>query len=161
MNRMKGEESEATQKVVMGLLIVSALLMLVVAGLDYRFKWSEVPIAVEVVARFIMIVSFMLLFFVMRQNAYASRVIEIQEGQKVISTGAYAVVRHPMYSVFILMFLAAPFVLGSWFAVVPALAIPFLLTFRIRSEEEVLRKGLEGYGEYMKRTRYRIIPWIW
>jgi protein-S-isoprenylcysteine O-methyltransferase Ste14 len=161
MNRMKGEESEAVQKVVMTLLILSALLILIVAGLDFRFKWSVVPFYVEIIASVIMAMTFILLFFVMKQNSYASRVIEIQENQKVISTGAYSLVRHPMYSVFALMFLAAPFVLGSWLAIIPALAIPFLLTFRIINEEEVLKKGLEGYSDYMKKTRYRLIPFVW
>jgi protein-S-isoprenylcysteine O-methyltransferase Ste14 len=161
MNRMKGEESETPQKIVMGLLVSSALLMLVIAGLDFRFRWSHVPNVVVVIASAIMAVTFILLFFVMKQNAYASRVIEIQENQKVISTGAYAIVRHPMYSVFVIMFLAVPFVLGSWFAIIPALSIPFLLSFRIRNEEEVLKKGLEGYEVYMKKTRFRLIPWLW
>jgi len=161
MNRMKGKESEAPQKIVMAFLILSALVMLVVAGIDFRFKWSRVPVLVMGLASSTMATSFILLFFVMKQNAYASRVVEIQASQKVITTGAYSIVRHPMYSVFILIFLSAPFVLGSWFAVIPALAIPFLLTFRVRNEEEVLSKGLEGYVEYMETTKYRLLPWVW
>jgi protein-S-isoprenylcysteine O-methyltransferase Ste14 len=142
----------------MGLLVLSALLMLVVAGLDFRFKWSAVPAILVIVASAMMVITFILLFFVMRQNAYASRVIEIQENQKVITTGAYSVVRHPMYSVFTIMFLAVPFVFGSWFALIPSLAIPFLLTIKIRNEEGVLKKGLSGYEDYMKRTRYSLVP---
>jgi protein-S-isoprenylcysteine O-methyltransferase Ste14 len=161
MNRMKGEETETTQKIVMGLLILSALLLFVVAGLDSRFKWSSIPFIIVIIASVFMSMTFILLVLVMKQNAYASRVIEIQENQKVISTGAYSIVRHPMYSVFVIIFLAAPFVLGSWLAIIPALAIPFLLTFRIINEEEVLKKGLEGYSDYMKKTRYRLIPFVW
>jgi protein-S-isoprenylcysteine O-methyltransferase Ste14 len=161
MNRMMGEESETPQKIVIGLLVVSALTMLLVAGLDYRFRWSAVPIAVVLVASIVMALTFVLLFFVMRQNVFASRVVKIQENQRVITTGAYAVVRHPMYSVFSLIYLAAPLILGSWVAVMPALAIPFLLTFRIRNEEELLKKGLEGYEEYMGKTKYRLIPYLW
>jgi protein-S-isoprenylcysteine O-methyltransferase Ste14 len=145
----------------MGFLILSALLMLLISGLDFRFGWSAVPIIARAVASVAMAITFVLLFLVMRQNAYASRVIEIQEGQKVIASGAYAVVRHPMYSVFSIMFLVAPFVLGSWFALIPGLAIPFLLTFRIRNEEDLLKKGLEGYEEYLGKTKYRLVPFLW
>ena len=97
----------------------------------------------------------------MRENAYLSRVIEVQEGQKVIDTGLYGVVRHPMYMSTVLMFLAMPLVLGSWLGFVLFLIHPFLLAFRIKNEEKVLIEGLEGYSEYKQKVKYRMIPFIW
>lgn len=159
--RYRAAESETAQKVAMGLLIASALLMLLVAGLDFRFQWSHVALLIVASFSVVMVLSLGMVFFVMKQNSYTSRVIEIQEDQELIDTGAYGVVRHPMYLAFTILFLSAPFVLGSWFAIFPALCIPFLLSVRIRNEEEVLRKGLRGYEEYTKKVRYRLIPFVW
>ncbi len=159
--RYRAAETETAQKVAMSLLIASALVMLVVAGLDFRFRWSHVPFIVVVSFSVIMVLSLLMFFFVMKQNSYASRVVEIQEDQKLIDTGTYAVVRHPMYLAGTILFFSGSIVLGSWFAVFPALCIPFLLTIRIWNEEEVLRKGLKGYEEYTKKVRYRLIPFIW
>jgi protein-S-isoprenylcysteine O-methyltransferase Ste14 len=159
--RYRAAESETAQRVAMGLLIGSALTMLLVAGLDFRFQWSHVPLLAVTGFSVIMVLSLVMLFFVMKQNSYTSRVIEIQEDQQLIDNGTYSVVRHPMYLAFAVLFLSAPFVLGSWFAIFPAICIPFLLSIRIRNEEDVLRKGLRGYEEYTKKVRYRLIPFVW
>jgi len=159
--RYRAAETETTQKMAMGMLIVSVLIMFVVAGLDFRFQCSHIPSIVIAISSIIMGLSMLMIFFAMKQNSYASRVIEIQENQELIDTGIYGVVRHPMYLAFTILFLAAPFTLGSWFAVLPAIFIPVFLTIRIRNEEEVLKKGLRGYEEYMKRVCYRLIPFVW
>ncbi|HTP02792.1 MAG TPA: isoprenylcysteine carboxylmethyltransferase family protein [Anaerolineales bacterium] len=159
--RYRAAESETAQKAAMGLLIAAALTMFLVAGLDFRFHWSHVPAATVAGFSVMMVLALVMLFFVMKQNSYASRVIEVQEHQKLIDTGMYGVVRHPMYLAFAVLFLSAPFVLGSWFALLPAVCIPFVLTMRIRNEEDVLRNGLRGYAEYAHKVRYRLIPFIW
>lgn len=159
--RFRGNETERPQRVVMSLLVTSALLMLLVTGFDYRFRWSSVPVVVVVIAALLIVAGFVMLFFVMRQNSYASRVVEIQEGQKVIDSGFYAVVRHPMYLAFTIIFCFAPILLGSWYALIPVVFMPALLTLRIRNEEEVLLKGLKGYDAYVKKVKHRLVPLVW
>jgi protein-S-isoprenylcysteine O-methyltransferase Ste14 len=159
--RLQGNEQEKPQRLIMALLISSAIIMLVVSGLDYREHWSSVPIVVIVISSILVIGGFALLFFVMRENSYASRVVEIQEDQKLIDTGLYGVIRHPMYLAFLIVFLFAAMVLGSWYALIPAFCIPILVTFRIRDEEKRLLAGLKGYDEYTKKVRFRLIPFIW
>jgi len=159
--RFKGYETEKPQRIVMSLLVSSALITLAVAGFDYRFHWSTVPVYLVFVFTIAMIAGFVMLFAVMKQNSYASRVIEIQEDQKVIDTGMYSIVRHPMYLAFSIIFCCWPFILGSLWSLMPAACIPFLITFRIRNEEEVLKTGLSGYEAYMQKVRYRLIPRVW
>ena len=133
----------------------------VVAGLDYRFGWSQVPFWVVITASVLLLTSYGLYCEVMRENAYLSRTIEVQQGQKVVDTGLYGIVRHPMYMTTVFLFLSIPPVLGSWYALIIFLIYPFLLIKRIRNEEKVLLEGLEGYGDYMKKVKYRMIPFIW
>ena len=159
--RLQGNEQERPQRLIMALLISSAIIMLVVSGLDYRKHWSSVPLAIIVISSILVIGGFTLLFFVLKENTYASRVVEIQEDQKLIDTGLYGIVRHPMYVAFLTIFLFAAMVLGSWFALIPAFCIPILVTFRIRDEERHLLDGLKGYAKYVKKVRYRLIPFIW
>ena len=159
--RLRGDEEQVAQRIVMTLLVLCALGMLMIAGFNYRYHWSRLPRWLVVAASVVMTASFVAVMVVMRQNSYASRVVEIQEGQKVIDTGAYGIVRHPMYSAFSVLFCIVPLVLGSLWSLIPAFCIPFLLTFRIRNEETVLLKGLKGYGEYVKRVEYRLIPYVW
>jgi protein-S-isoprenylcysteine O-methyltransferase Ste14 len=159
--RLKGNEQEKSQRLIMALLIASAIIMLVVSGLDYREHWSSVPPMIIVISSILIIGGFILLFFVMKENSYASRVVEIQEDQKLIDTGLYGIVRHPMYLAFLIVFLFAALALGSWFALVPAFFIPILVRFRIRDEEKQLLAGLKGYEQYMRKVRYRLIPFIW
>lgn len=159
--RFRGNETERPQRIVMSLLVTSALLMLLVAGFDYRFRWSSVPVVVVVIAALLIVAGFVMLFLVMRQNSYASRVVEIQENQEVIDSGMYSVVRHPMYFAFSVIFVLSPIVLGSWYSLIPAAGIPILLTFRISNEEKVLMAGLKGYDAYTKKVRYRLILFVW
>lgn len=114
-----------------------------------------------IVGAVLMSVGFLGVFLVMKQNSYASRVVEIQTNQKLIDTGMYSVVRHPMYLAFSVLFCVSPLVLGSLWSLIPAFCIPFLLSFRIRNEEEVLIKGLKGYKKYMKKVKFRLIPYVW
>jgi protein-S-isoprenylcysteine O-methyltransferase Ste14 len=159
--RFKGEEKETPQKIVMSLLILSALSTLAVAGFNHRFHWSTVPLILVIVFTVATIGGFVMLFMVMKQNSYTSRVIEIQEDQKVIDTGMYSIVRHPMYLAFSIIFCFSPFILGSWYSLVTAACIPLLVTYRIRNEEEVLKAGLAGYDSYMQKVKYRLIPYVW
>ena len=159
--RLDAKEKENTQK---GVVALSGLLFLagfIIAGLDYRFAWSHVPTWLVIVASVILLASYALYAEVMRENAYLSRTIEVQEGQKVVSTGLYGIVRHPMYAVTIWLFLSIPLVLGSFFSLLCFLPYPIIMAVRILNEEKVLTQGLDGYAEYKKKVKYRLIPFIW
>ena len=133
----------------------------VVSALDFRFEWSNLPMWVIVVASIVLLISYILYGEVMRENAYLSRTVEIQENQKVIDTGLYGIVRHPMYFVTTTLFLSFPIVLGSAIGFLIFLFYPVLLVKRIKNEEMILENGLEGYKEYKERVKYRLIPFIW
>ncbi len=159
--RLDAKEKENTQK---GVVALSGLLFLagfIVAGLDYRFGWSHVPTWLVIVASVILLASYALYAEVMRENAYLSRTIEVQEGQKVVSSGLYGIVRHPMYAVTIWLFLSIPLVLGSFFSLLCFLPYPIIMVVRILNEEKVLAEGLDGYADYKKKVKYRLIPFIW
>jgi protein-S-isoprenylcysteine O-methyltransferase Ste14 len=159
--RMNTNESEKTQKKVVLLTSVVFLSAFIIAGFDYRFEWSTVPVLLEIFSALIVLIGYILFYMVMRQNSYASRVVEIQEKQKVIDTGLYGIVRHPMYFAAILMFMFMPLVLGSFYALIPLLTFPFQMSTRMKNEEEILEKGLEGYIRYKEKVKYKIIPLIW
>ncbi len=159
--RLNAKEKEGTQK---GVVAFSALLFLVgfiVAGLDFRFGWSYIPLPVVIVASVILLVSYALYGEVMRENAYLSRTVEVQDNQKVIDTGLYGIVRHPMYAVTVWLFLSIPVVLGSLWSLLCFLPYVFAIAARIRNEEKVLEEGLEGYKEYKKKVKYRLFPFVW
>lgn len=159
--RLNTREQEGTQKAVVALSALMFCLGFVLAGLDFRFGWSHMPTWLVAAAAVLQLVSYGLYAEVMRENAYLSRTVEIQEHQKVIDTGLYGVVRHPMYLAVTLLFLTIPLVLGSWPCFVLFLCTPALLVLRIRNEEQVLERGLPGYTEYQQRVRWRLIPFIW
>ncbi len=159
--RLQSKEKESEQRSVIGLSLLVFVGGFVVAALDYRFGWTKLPLWVVVVASVVLVVSYGLYAEVMRENAYLSRTVEIQENQKVIDTGLYGVVRHPMYFATTLLFLSFPLVLGSGIAFVIFLLFPLLLVKRIKNEEEVLEKGLPGYKEYKQRVKYRLLPFVW
>lgn len=159
--RLNTREQEGTQKAVVALSALVFCLGFVLAGLDFRFGWSHMPTWLIVAAAVLQLISYGLYAEVMRENAYLSRTVEIQEGQKVIDTGLYGIVRHPMYLAVTLLFLTIPLVLGSWPCFVLFLCNPAILVLRIRNEEQVLERGLPGYTEYQQRVRYRLIPFIW
>ena len=159
--RLDVKEKQNTQK---GVVAIAALLFLcgfVVAGLDFRFGWSHVPSVVTVIASAVLLVSYALYGEVMRENAYLSRTIKVQEGQKVVDTGLYKIVRHPMYAVTVWLFLSIPIVLGSWWALVCFLPYVVVVVVRILDEEKLLVRELEGYEDYKKRVKYRLLPFIW
>ena len=133
----------------------------VVSGLNYRFEWIILPKMIVFIATSIFLFGYVLYAEVLRENMYLSRIIEIQENQKVIDTGLYSIIRHPMYLSTILLFLSIPLVLGSLFSFLIFLIYPVIIARRIRNEEQVLEEGLKGYSEYKKKVKYRVIPFIW
>ena len=159
--RLNGKEKENEQKNVIFTTVLIFILGFVVAGLDFKFGWSKMPLWGIVGGSVTLIFAYILYIEVMRENAYLSRTIEVQENQKVIDTGLYALVRHPMYLATTLLFLSFPIVLGSGFSFIIFAAIPFILAKRIKYEEKVLEKGLKGYKAYKKKVRYKMIPYIW
>ena len=159
--RLNSKEKETEQKAVIGLSLIMFLGGFIVSALDYRFGWSDMPLVVVIIAAVVLLLSYAGYAEVMRENAYLSRTVEVQENQKVIDTGLYGIVRHPMYLVTTLLFLSIPLVLGSYIGFVIFLIYPVLLVKRIKNEEEVLEKGLEGYSEYKKKVKYRMIPFVW
>ena len=159
--RMNTNEKEKTQKKVVLLTSVVFLSAFIISGLDYRFGWSDLPLLLVILSALMVLTGYILFFLVMQQNSYASRVVEIQEKQKVIDTGLYGIVRHPMYFAAILMFMFMPLVLGSFFALIPLLIFPFQMSKRMKNEEEILEKGLDGYIQYKEKVRYKIIPFLW
>jgi protein-S-isoprenylcysteine O-methyltransferase Ste14 len=159
--RMNLKEKENAQKKYVKLSIIFYIVAYIFPGLDYRFNWSYVPMWLVLVSLTVMICGYVMFIIVMMQNRYASRVIEIQNEQKLIDYGLYSIVRHPMYLSATILYISSALVLGSYFALIPMLILPFLLAFRIKNEEKVLLSGLPGYEEYMKKVRYRLIPFIW
>lgn len=159
--RLVAKEESKEQDLVVKLSGLMFIAGFVVAGLGFRFGWYMLPKTVSVVFAVVFLAAYILYAEVMRENTYLSRTIEIQENQKVVDTGLYGIVRHPMYSVTILLFLSMPLVLGSVFSLLIFLVYPFIIAKRIRNEEEFLEKELEGYSEYKQKVRYRLIPFIW
>ena len=133
----------------------------VVAGLGYRLHWFMLPISVSLIASFVFLIAYVLYAEVLRENTYLSRTIEVQENQTVIDTGLYGIVRHPMYSVPLLLFLSVPFVLGSVYTFIIFLVYPFIIVNRIKGEEKFLEKELRGYKQYKQKVKFRLIPFIW
>ena len=159
--RLDAKEKQGDQKLVVamsGLMFVAGF---VVAGLDYRYSWSRMPMAVTVASSVLFLLAYGLYAEVLRENAYLSRTVKVEEGQTVISTGLYGIVRHPMYAATILLFIMMPLVLGSWYAAIIFLAYPVLIVIRMTGEEKLLLKELPGYGQYREKVKYRIIPFIW
>ena len=159
--RLNAKEKEGEQKTVIalsGLMFISGF---VVAGLNYRFGWIVLPNIVTIIASIVFVISYILYAEVLRENAYLLRTIEVEKGQKVVDTGMYGIVRHPMYIVTILLFLSIPLILGSIISFVIFLMYPFIIIKRIKNEEKVLEKDLDGYIEYEKKVKYRLIPFIW
>ena len=159
--RLSAKEKQTAQKGIVAAAGMIFVLAFVLAGLDFRYAWTNVPMWLIWLSSAVMLLSYGMYAEVMRENAYLSRTVEIQRGQKVIDTGLYAIVRHPMYTSTVLLFLAMPLVLGSWVSFCVMLLYPAAIVFRIVNEEKVLEEGLEGYGEYKKRVKYRLIPFIW
>lgn len=159
--RLDGKEKQEKQK---GVVAFSGLMFIagfVVAGLDYRLGWSVMPPWVVITASVLFLLAYMLYAEVMRENAYLSRTIQVEEGQEVVDSGLYGIVRHPMYMATVLLFLMIPLVLGSWFALIPFAFYPVIIIVRLKDEEALLTRELSGYAEYKKKVKYRLIPFIW
>lgn len=161
VKRLNHQEKENEQKQVIALSALIFIAGFITAGLDFRFQWSHLPLWLVISASVILLISYGLYGEVMRENAYLSRTVEIQENQKVVDTGLYGIVRHPMYFATILLFMSFPIVLGSLPAFVIFLFYPLILIKRIQNEETILENGLEGYKEYKVKVKYRMIPFIW
>ena len=159
--RLNAKEQENEQKWV---LLFSGLMFIVgfiVAGLNYKYKWIEMPNIVIIMSSILFIIAYILYAEVLRENTYLSRTIEVQENQKVIDTGLYGIVRHPMYAVTLVLFLTIPLVLGSIISFIIFLIYPIIIGKRIKNEEKVLEKDLKGYTEYKKKVKYKVIPFVW
>lgn len=159
--RLKTKEEISSQKAVVALSGIMFSAGFVIAGLNFRFGWVVLPFPVSVTASVIFLIGYGLYVEVIRENAYLSRVIEVQENQRVVDTGLYSVVRHPMYFATVVMFLAIPLILGDIFSFVLFLAYPFMIAKRIKDEEKLLENELDGYREYKKKVKYKMIPFIW
>ena len=159
--RLDAKEKQKAQKGVLafsGLMFIAAF---VVAGLDFRFGWFKLPAWVTIASSVLFLVSYGLYAEVMRENAYLSRTIKVEAGQTVVDTGLYGIVRHPMYAVTILLFLMMPLVLGSLFALIPMAFYPVIIIVRLKDEEALLTRELNGYEDYKKKVKYRLIPFVW
>ena len=159
--RLNHREKENTQKGVVGLSALAFLASFILSGLDHRLGWTSVPMWLTVTAAALLLLSYAMYAEVMRENAYLSRTVEVQENQKVVSTGLYGIVRHPMYAATVVLFLAIPLVLGSWIGFAVMLVYPIVIAVRILNEEAVLTAGLDGYAEYKTKVKWRLIPFIW
>ncbi|MBR7161059.1 MAG: isoprenylcysteine carboxylmethyltransferase family protein [Clostridia bacterium] len=159
--RLDHKEKESAQK---GVLALSALMFpagFILSALDFRFSWSSVPQWCVILSSVLFLIGYAAYAEVMRENAYLSRTVKVQEGQKVIDTGLYGIVRHPMYFATLLMFLPMPLILGSFWGLIPFALYPCILVIRILNEEKVLSEALPGYTEYRKKVKYRLLPLIW
>ena len=159
--RMRLKEKRSEQRLIVKVSLVFFLLAFILPGFDKRFSWSDVPIGLVIASDICILIGYLIIFRVMQINTFASRVIEVANEQKVIDTDLYSIVRHPMYVGAILLYVASPLALGSYWAVLPAIVIIPIIVARIKDEEAALDKDLAGYLEYKQRTKYRLIPFIW
>jgi len=159
--RIRMKEKEHGQKSIITLGSIVILTAFVLPGFDRRFGWSSVPLAIVLISDFLVLIGYGCCVLVFKENRYASRVVEVTEEQSVITTGPYSRIRHPMYLGVLIMYIFSPLALGSYWAVLPALLLIFVLVARIRNEEKVLAEKLPGYREYLQRVRFRLIPGIW
>ena len=159
--RLDAKEKQATQKGVLALSGLMFVIGFVLAGLDHRFGWSVMPRWVVIAASVLFLAAYGLYAEVMRENAYLSRTIQVQQGQKVVDTGLYGIIRHPMYTATLLLFLSMPLVLGSWYALIAFAFYPAIIIVRLKDEENLLTMELPGYDEYKKKVRYRLVPFLW
>lgn len=159
--RTRAKEKEKEQLIVQIAFSIIFLIGFAIPGLDKRFDWSNVSFTVVILADIVILLGYLMIFFVFKQNSYASRIVEVEKDQKLISTGLYGIVRHPMYIGVIIMLVPTPVALGSYWGLIPMGTIPLALIFRIINEEKVLCKELPGYTDYCKNTKYRLIPYIW
>jgi protein-S-isoprenylcysteine O-methyltransferase Ste14 len=159
--RLRFGEKVARQKMIVRLSQLPFTIGFLIPGIDDRFNWSDISPVLVIIANILVFLGYWWVYLVFRENSYTSRIIAVEKGQKVISTGPYAIVRHPMYLGMMVMYLFTPVALGSWWAMIVFVFIPVVFIFRILNEEDILRKDLPGYQEYCLKVRYRLIPYIW
>jgi len=159
--RSKMKEQETQQKKIVFFASIVYFSGFILPGLDHRFGWSDIPTVVVIIADILILLSYIFIFYVFKENTYASRVIEVDQNQKLITTGPYSIVRHPMYLGVLVMFLSTPLALGSYWAIIPFAMLPVALVLRILNEEKVLSEQLPGYKEYCNKVRFRMIPFMW
>ena len=159
--RMKMREERGQQRRIIGISVLFFILGYLLPGFDIRYGWSNMPAWVSIAAAVVMFLSYLFVFRTMQVNSYLSRIIEVAENQKVIDTDVYGVVRHPMYVGMVVLYVVSPIVLGSWWAVIPALVIVPVIVARILDEEKALESELAGYKEYKQKVKYRLIPFVW
>jgi protein-S-isoprenylcysteine O-methyltransferase Ste14 len=159
--RMRMREQRQEQRKIINLSVLFFVLAYILPGFDIRFGWSQMPAWVSIAAAVVMFLAYLVVFRTMQVNSFLSRVIEVAENQKVIDTDVYGIVRHPMYVGMVVLYVVSPVVLGSWWAVLPALVIIPVIVFRILDEEKALEQELIGYKEYKQKVKYRLIPFVW
>lgn len=159
--RMRLREKEKKQRIIIVISDFFFFAGFIVPGIDHRYGWSDVPAPLVIAADAVVLSGYILVFFVFRENSYASRIIEVEAGQTVVTTGPYAIIRHPMYLGELLMFLFTPLALGSYWALVFFVPLVPMIVLRLLNEEDVLKRELPGYKEYCRKTRYRLVPFIW
>jgi protein-S-isoprenylcysteine O-methyltransferase Ste14 len=159
--RFEYKEKNERQKKIVSLTSLIYAIAFLLPGLDHRFGWSQVPTEAVILADALILLGYLIIILVFRENRYAARTVRVEQGQKVITTGPYSLIRHPMYLGVLIMYLSTPIALGSYWAFIPMLGIIPGIVLRIKNEEEVLLRELDGYREYCKKTRYRLIPFLW
>lgn len=159
--RLNAKEKLSRQKNIIRLSGIIFSAGFIVAGLNYRFKWLVIPQLTVIIASIVFLLSYLMYAEVLRENKYLSRTVEVQENQKIIDTGLYGIVRHPMYTATIIMFLSIPLILGSLQSFIIFLLYPVIIVMRLRNEEKFLENNLDGYSQYKNKVRYRLIPFIW
>ncbi len=159
--RTRSKEKEKQQTIIQIVFSLICFSGFIISGFDQRFGWSNIPISIVILADIVILFGYLIIFFVFKQNSYASRIVAVEKNQNVISTGLYRIVRHPMYLGVLVMFIPTPVALGSYWGLILMATIPIALVFRILNEEKVLYKELSGYKEYCQRTRFRLIPFLW
>ena len=160
-NRLNVKEKESDQKLVIILSAIMFILGFSIAGLNYKYNWTHISNTIVYISSIVFVISYILYAEVLRENTYLSRTIEVVDKQKVIDTGMYSIVRHPMYTITIILFLMIPLILGSIISFLIFLIYPFIIIIRINNEEKVLKKELKGYKEYIKKVKFKLIPFIW
>ena len=161
INAGPGSEKQRSQKILHFLVSKALIMAVVIPAIDHRYAWSAVPPYVVAAGDILVALGFLIVFFVFKENTFASAIIEVVNGQKVISTGPYALVRHPMYIGWLVTFLGVPLALGSWWGLFTIIPITLVIVWRLLDEETVLARNLPGYAEYRNRVRYRLVPFIW